>query len=34
MSASDTHVYSPSAALAKDAFVSGMDAYHQLVAEA
>src|SRR6266568_956161 len=34
MSSSDPHVYSPSAAAAKDAFVSGMDAYHQLVAEA
>jgi acetyl-CoA synthetase len=34
MSASDTPVYNPSAAAMKGAFVSGMDAYHQLVAEA
>jgi acetyl-CoA synthetase len=34
MSASDTHVYPPSAAATKGAFVSGMDAYNQLVAEA
>src|SRR4249920_771270 len=34
MSASDTHVYPPSAAAMKGAFVSGMDAYNELVAEA
>ena len=34
MSASETHVYPPSAAAMKGAHVSGMDAYHQLVAEA
>ena len=34
MSASDTHVYPPSAAAMKGAFVSGMDAYNLLVAEA
>src|SRR5438045_2700250 len=34
MSASDTPVYLPSAAAMKDAYVSGMDAYNRLVAEA
>ncbi len=34
MSASDTHVYNPSAAAMKDAYVSGMDAYRALVAQA
>jgi acetyl-CoA synthetase len=34
MSASETHVYLPSAAAMKDAFVSGMPAYNALVAEA
>jgi len=34
MSASDTTVYNPSAAAMKGAFVSGMDAYNKLVAEA
>jgi acetyl-CoA synthetase len=34
MSASETTVYPPSAAAMKDAFVSGMDAYNKLVAEA
>jgi acetyl-CoA synthetase len=34
MSASDTTVYLPSAAAVKGAYVSGMDAYHKLVAEA
>jgi len=34
MSASETPVYTPPAAAVKGAFVSGMDAYHRLVAEA
>ncbi|CAM5795848.1 acetate--CoA ligase [Rhizobacter fulvus] len=34
MSASETPVYTPSAAAMKDAYVSGMDAYRALVAEA
>ena len=34
MSASETPVYTPPAAVVKGAFVSGMDAYHRLVAEA
>ncbi|HZT55132.1 MAG TPA: AMP-binding protein, partial [Burkholderiaceae bacterium] len=34
MSATETHVYNPSAAAMKDACVSGMDAYRALVAEA
>ena len=34
MSATDTPVYLPSAAVMKGAFVSGMDAYNRLVAEA
>jgi len=34
MSASETHVYPPSAASMKGAYVSGMDAYNALVAEA
>jgi len=34
MSASDTPIYNPSAAAMKDAYVSGMDAYRRLVAEA
>ena len=34
MSASETPVYNPPAAAVKGAFVSGMDAYHRLVAEA
>ena len=34
MSASDTPVYLPSAAAMKGAFVSGMEAYNALVAEA
>src|SRR5438132_10053021 len=34
MSASETPVYAPPAAAVKGAFVSGMDAYHRLVAEA
>ena len=34
MSASETHVYYPSAAAMKDAHVSGMAAYNKLVAEA
>ncbi len=34
MTASDTLVYNPSAAAMKGAFVSGMDAYNRLVAEA
>jgi acetyl-CoA synthetase len=34
MSASDTHIYPPSAAAMKGAFVSGMEGYNALVAEA